>query len=48
MEKLSVPNLSCNFKEVTLQEISAALDKTERHAIERSGFPRFSFAGIFW
>jgi hypothetical protein len=43
MEKLRVPNLSCNAKEVALQEISAALDKTERHAIERIPWPVFSY-----
>jgi len=43
MEKLSVPNLSYNMKEVTLQEISMAMNKTKRHAIERIPWPVFSY-----
>ena len=38
-----MPNLSCNTREVTLQEISVSLDKTERHAIERIPWPAFSY-----
>lgn len=32
MEKISVPDLSHNVKGISLQEISACLNKIERHA----------------
>lgn len=43
MGKLSVPNLGSDIEETTLQEISAALDGIERHAIERIPWPVFSY-----
>jgi hypothetical protein len=43
MEKINVPDLNCNIKETTLQEISNGLDRIERHAIEGMPWPAFSY-----
>jgi hypothetical protein len=43
MEKLRVPNLSYDIEEATLSEISSALDKIERHPIEKIPWPVFSY-----
>jgi hypothetical protein len=43
MERINVPDLSCEINETTLQEISAGLDKLERHAIEGMPWPAFSY-----
>jgi len=43
MEKINVPNLNYDIKKVTLQEISIAMNKTERHTIERIPWPVFSY-----
>jgi hypothetical protein len=43
MQKIGVPDLSCNVKETSLREISAALNKIECHGIEGMPWPVFSY-----
>lgn len=43
MGKLRIHNLNHNIREAGLEEISLALDKAERHIVERIPWPQFSY-----
>src|SRR5215470_18595945 len=43
MEELRIFNLNRNIRTACLEEISVALDKIERHTVERIPWPEFSY-----